>query len=231
MMLLVVLPVVAYIATYVLVAVLRHGAERLGVLDRPNDRSLHERPTPRGGGLAIVVVSLALIAIVGAASGHRPPASVRLITLASVVAGMGLLDDVRSISAGARLGVQFVVAAAAVFWGDGGGLFQHWQHLRPEVVAVLQVLAIMWIVGMINAYNFMDGIDGIAGIQAVIAAAAWAVMAYRADLPEVVAVALILMGAAAGFADNWAPARIFLGDVGERVPGIHLCGAAAMDAR
>ena len=210
-----VLAVVAFVATFAVVAVVRRVAERLGVIDVPNERSSHARPTARGGGLGMVVVSLALIGIAGIMRGGITADDALLMAAAAAIAAVGLADDMYSLSAVARLAVQCIIALVVVAWldvpaivtgnGDPGGL----------LVVLLQGAGVVWIVGIINAYNFMDGIDGLAGLHALIAATLWAVMAHIAGLSDALAVAAIVAGTAAGFLlHNWAPARIFMGDVG-----------------
>src|SRR5262245_23565798 len=144
----------AFACSFLLVALLRRGAERLGVIDVPNERSSHVRPTPRGGGLAIVIVSLAVIAMAGIVSGRLTPESSGLLAAAAVVAVIGLIDDLRSINALVRLLVQFVIAAGVVLWLEGTGAWRPWIEPGHSAAAALQAVLIVWIVGMINAYNF-----------------------------------------------------------------------------
>ena len=89
------------------------------------------------------------------------------------------------------------------------------------------LLAFLWLVGLTNAYNFMDGIDGIAASQAVVAGLTWAVAGYLAGAAWVAAVGLVIAAASLGFMrHNWAPARIFMGDVGSAFLGLSLATLA-----
>jgi Fuc2NAc and GlcNAc transferase len=187
------------------------------IVDLPNERSSHVRPTPRGGGLAIVAVVLGGTALYSAATGAW------LLTWpflagGALVAGISFVDDVRTASSGSRFIIQCLAALIAV-----GGLTT-WQVELLPFGAVLPaagiLLAFLWVVGLTNAYNFMDGIDGIAGTQAVVGGLAWAVIGLLIGSPVTTLIALLLAGAALGFLHyNWPPARIFMGDVGSAFLG------------
>lgn len=195
-------------------------AQAYGVMDIPNARSSHHRPTPRGGGLAIVLVGLAGVTAL-AVAGLPPPAhGVWILVGALVVASISIIDDVSTISAKLRLAVHVVAAAIAVAAIgpirdiDFGPLGSY--GLGGFGVPV----TIVWIVGMTNAFNFMDGIDGIAGMTAAVALT---VLAAGLMLSAQIFAALVagsLAAAAAGFLMwNWHPARIFMGDVGSAFLG------------
>jgi len=203
-------------ATYGLI----HWAGRLGVIDQPNARSSHQRPTPRGGGVAIIAVGLFAVAVL-VSLGILPPAgSGWVLAAAIVVAAVSAVDDVSSISP--RLRLLFHVAAAAVAVGAVGPapVVELGFLGRYDFGPAGWVLAVIWIVGMTNAFNFMDGIDGIAGITAAIALGILACgFAATGDF-FLAFVAAALAAAAVGFLFwNWQPARIFMGDVGSAFLG------------
>lgn len=176
-----------------------------GIVDVPNERSSHDRPTPRGGGVAVVAV-VTLIAAVGFAA-DRPARSLWAALLAGglIVATVGFVDDVRHLSPPLRLVAHLaaaVLAIALVAAPHAGGL----------LVLVVAAGAVVWLV---NLYNFMDGIDGIAGVEGVTVGAGMGVLLSAAGDTSLAAAAFAVAGAAAGFLRwNWPPARIFLGDVG-----------------
>jgi UDP-N-acetylmuramyl pentapeptide phosphotransferase/UDP-N-acetylglucosamine-1-phosphate transferase len=195
-------------------------ARMLGALDRPNDRSSHTKVTPRGGGMAIVVVTV-LAAL--AAAMLYPAAATRLAAIvipAVTIAAVSWIDDVRTLKNRVRFSVHLAAAAAAtaalgpvhtVDLGSFGSL---------DLGHAAWPLTILWIVGLTNAFNFMDGIDGIAGITAAAAGAGLAAAAWLLGGPAIAAVALAFAGAALGFlSQNWPPARIFMGDVGSAFCG------------
>ena len=209
--------VASCLGTWVLVAVLRRRA----VLDRPNERSSHIAPTPRGGGIAVIGVSVAAwVALVVAGIA---PANTVVAALAAV--GLGVVswfDDLRGLSPGLRLLAQFVAVAAGI-WAlpPQGAIFQGW--LPPGLDAAAGVIVWVWFV---NLFNFMDGIDGIDGSEAAAIGIGIVVVAGVSggiDL-GLVAPATAIAAAALGFLVwNWAPARIFIGDVGS-VPLGYLLG-------
>ena len=198
-------------------------AERLGVVDRPNARSSHTRVTPRGGGAAIVAVTVLASCVAGlldAPAGFRLAAAV---VPAVAVATVSWIDDVRSLRNRVRFGVHLLAAAAATaLLGPIRELeLGHWGRL--DLGPLSWPLTILWITGLTNAFNFMDGIDGIAGLTATAAGLGLAVAARSCGCPSLAAACLAFAGAAVGFLTrNWPPARIFMGDVGSAFCGFLL---------
>jgi Fuc2NAc and GlcNAc transferase len=186
-------------------------AVRHQVLDRPNDRSSHVAPTPRGGGVGIVILTFAVLAW-----GCYQPATGALVPIvAASLAAVALIswwDDLRHVPAKLRLGLHVAVGIglALTLPSERLGLEGAWHALAIVVVT-------FWIVGHINCYNFMDGIDGIAGAQSAVVGFAWMTAgAWHQDYMTA-ALGATLGGASLGFLRyNWSPARIFLGDVGFR---------------
>jgi Fuc2NAc and GlcNAc transferase len=138
---------------------------------------------------------------------------------AAAMALVGWLDDRRGMSAAVRLCVQMASAIWAVTWLGGFpdlSLGTSAFHLGAWGSA-LAVLALVW---LSNLYNFMDGIDGIAGGQAVVAGAAVALILWGAGAPGLAIAGAVIAASACGFLGwNWAPARIFMGDVGSGTLG------------
>lgn len=203
---------------------LRHYLDRWQAIDIPNERSSHTRPTTRGGGLVIAAVTLvgALLGIANGPANHWA-APLVFVGSAALVALVSWIDDLRSLSSRVRFaahsGAALLVMAA----------FGWWQVVNLPLIGEVQqgwlgaVATFVWIVGLTNAYNFMDGIDGIAGTQAVIAGLAWAIFSitYGAWLGALLAI--LIAATSLGFlGHNWAPARIFMGDVGSAFLGYSL---------
>jgi UDP-N-acetylmuramyl pentapeptide phosphotransferase/UDP-N-acetylglucosamine-1-phosphate transferase len=185
-------------------------------MDIPNERSSHAHPVPRGGGLAIVAVSLSglwLFAINW--EQETPGLGLFAYTAGAIlVAGVSWLDDLRSLSPVVRL-VSHCLGASLAVWGMYS---QEWSLLYPNWWILL--LALLWVVWLTNAYNFMDGIDGIAGGQAVVAGVGWALLGWWNGLPFINILGLLLAASSLGFlCHNWPPARIFMGDVGSAFLG------------
>lgn len=219
------LGVVAFIASLGLTGVARRYALSRGLLDRPNERSLHSVPTPRGGGLAIVLVVLTGI-VVMAFRGTLPIATaVSLAGGGALVAGVGFLDDRRGMPAHVRFGIHLLAAAWAVWW-LGGMTELTIGTSRALVGWAGTLLALATIVWATNLYNFMDGIDGLAAGEAVTVGLAAALLLGHSGSPLAV-LALLTAGASAGFLVwNWPPARIFMGDVGSGFLGFIFAGLA-----
>ena len=165
-------------------------------LDQPNERSLHERPVPRTGGIA-------LAAGVGAALVFGAGELWLQMTLALALAVVSFIDDVALLPVLARLAAHFAAAAALA-----------WYVLSPmhPLELALLVLVVVW---MTNLYNFMDGADGLAGGMALSGFSAYALAAHLAGQGELAMVCAAIAAAALGFlVFNFHPARLFLGDVG-----------------
>jgi len=183
---------------------------RRAILDHPNDRSSHDRPTPRGGGIALLPV-IVLAWLLGE-DARVQPETVVVLACAVALAALSWVDDLRSLPPWLRLLVQIAGAAVAMPWlTEQGPVFQ---GLLPVWLdAALAGLIWVWFV---NLFNFMDGIDGIAGVEA--ASIGLGLVCIVALAPAATAdpwPALSLAAAVLGFLWwNWHPARIFLGDVG-----------------
>jgi Fuc2NAc and GlcNAc transferase len=193
---------------------------RRAPMDRPTDRSLHEVPTPRGGGLGLVVAVLVVTALAWGLGEVGRGLAVALLGGGSLVAAVGWWDDHQGLSARVRFVAHLAAAAWAVAWMGGMPTLS----LGSQVVvlgpvgAVLATIALVW---GINLYNFMDGIDGLAGLEAVCVGVGAALLLWPTGGPAAATLPLTLAAAAAGFlAWNWAPARIFMGDVGSGFLGL-----------
>jgi UDP-N-acetylmuramyl pentapeptide phosphotransferase/UDP-N-acetylglucosamine-1-phosphate transferase len=203
---------VSCVGTRLLITILRRRA----VLDRPNERSSHVVPTPRGGGIAVigasVVAWLTLCAV-----GLMPPSGVVVALGAAGLALVSWLDDLRGLSPGVRLLAQFAAVVVGIWALPSGAIFQGWLPLGLDRIAA----ALLW-VWFVNLFNFMDGIDGIDGSEA--AAIGIGIALVVGGSLDLTAPAAAIAAAALGFLVwNWAPARIFLGDVGS-VPLGYLLG-------
>ena len=207
---------ISCVATRVLIGMLQRGA----VLDLPNARSSHVLPTPRGGGIA-VIGTIVLAWLVLWAQGIVPMASAVIALAAAALAVVSWIDDLRGLSPGVRLLVQFAAVAAGMLVLPDGRLFQGW--LPPSLDVIAGALIWVWFV---NLFNFMDGIDGIDGAEAAAIGLGIVLVASVGGAIDLglAAPAVAVAAASLGFLVwNWAPARIFLGDVGS-VPLGYLLG-------
>ncbi len=218
--------VAAYLIAVVATSAVRRYAINIKLLDVPNARSSHAVPTPRGGGIAIVLASLfACLSVFVLAPDQALP--VTPLFAAALVALVGFVDDHAELPPIWRLLIQGFASALVVL--SLGGLpalpvFGMQWDLGPAGY----VLAWLFLVWLLNLFNFMDGIDGIAGVQTVTVC----VMAAICHLivgaaPAVTWAAWGLAAAAAGFLYwNWPPAKIFMGDAGSGFIGFFIATLA-----
>lgn len=195
----------SFVIAFLVVRVLLSRFARFA-LDEPNARSLHDRPVPRTGGIA-VLAGAALSLAFGGTALWLP------LALALVLAAISFVDDLYRLPTLARL-LAHLAAASVLLW----------YTLSPMYMVELVVLAltVAWIT---NLYNFMDGSDGLAGGMSVIGFGAYALAAQLGGDAPLAAVCVAIAAASAGFlVHNFHPARIFLGDIGS-IPLGFLAGA------
>jgi UDP-N-acetylmuramyl pentapeptide phosphotransferase/UDP-N-acetylglucosamine-1-phosphate transferase len=223
---------VAVAASAGLVAAVRSGAHRRRLLDHPNDRSLHVRPTPRGGGIGIALpVSLAMVSA-GLLWPETRTAATCLAGVGLLMAAVGLIDDVRGLPAVGRL-VAHVCAAGLVVAGIGAWPTLVWPGLLHVDLGWAAVpFTIVLVAGFTNAYNFMDGADGIAGTQGIVAGVGWCGAGLAIDDPLLAVAGAAVAASSLGFLFfNWPPASIFMGDVGSSFLGFSLAALAVHAAQ
>ena len=237
----------AAVGVFFLCYPVRSALVRSGIIDRPNQRSSHSRPTARGGGIAIMLVLL----VVSGASGLRqsqPAVLVTLLGAAALLAVVSFVDDLRSLPARLRLGCHGLAAVAAlvVLRANSLRLVEDSDRFPWPAVALVWLLCFLWIVGYTNAFNFMDGIDGLAGGQALVTglgmaligsvvrgqrsvvSGQWSVASDQWSVP----LSFIIAGAALGFLPhNFPKARMFMGDVGSAPLGFLLAALVLWIAR
>jgi len=213
----------AFVIGYALTAWIRGFALRKGIVDILNPRSSHVVATPRGGGLAFVIVFLVAALIFVFLFPASRDLWIALLGGGALVSIVGWIDDRRKLSSWLRLFFYGLAIVWAVFWI--GGL--------PQIQIGISVLrlgllgyGVAWFVTFtfVNLYNFMDGIDGLAaGEGLVVSAVAGAILAIAGDW-ELAVACWVLAAALAGFLRwNWPPAKIFMGDVGSNFLGFVFC--------
>ncbi len=209
---------------------LRRYALSRSLMDIPNARSSHSVPTPRGGGVAIVLAYLAVLPLVGYQGWLSWPLVVGLMGTGALVAVIGFLDDHGHIAARWRLLAHFVAAAWLLAWLPAlprlallGTSF--------DLGLIGYALAAVMLVWLLNLYNFMDGIDGIASVEAITVCVGGALLYALVGIPMLATAPLLLGAAVAGFLVwNFPPAKIFMGDAGSGFLGVVLGGLALQAA-
>ena len=200
---------------------LRYWALKRKVLALPKPHSAHRVPTPVGGGLALLIPFVAVSSYawwVGLMAGSTYLALYGAI----LVALAGLLDDLRELPVLVRLTLQFLAAGWTLFWLDEVAPINlmGWQLNQPWILTMLALFALVW---LLNLYNFMDGTDGLAATELVFVTLAVLLLSLNADASLEVLMAATLMSSGVGFLVwNWAPAKVFMGDVGSGFCGFML---------
>lgn len=192
-------------------------ALRRQILDHPDERKSHTAPVPYLGGVAIVVAFSLAVGV--SAAIYRPTSGlgdlVLVLCVGSLLALMGLVDDIRGLSAGLRLAIE--VGAGVAVWGVGSGVRLPGPHITDLLITVL------WVVGITNAFNLLDNMDGLSAGVAAVAAGSFFVVAVVNHQHLVAALALTVVGCAVGFLrHNFHPARIYMGDAGSLFLGFLL---------
>jgi UDP-N-acetylmuramyl pentapeptide phosphotransferase/UDP-N-acetylglucosamine-1-phosphate transferase len=182
-----------------------HYAYRFGLLDIPNNRSSHELPTPRGGGIGILAALIVSALYLRFPTFFWLPAA--LLSLAS------FFDDRMGLSPRTRLILQFAASLAV--------LFPHFFTFHPSTLYLLLPIACLFVAGTANFYNFMDGINGIAAITGIVGFAlvgTFAGLTAQAESSRLLAFSF--SAACLGFLPmNMPRARVFMGDVGSVLLG------------
>ena len=202
------------IASFGLTYWIRNFALRKKIVDIPNERSLHSIPTPKGGGLAIVISWYVGITILFFFNAIEPNLYYALMS-GFILMIVSLVDDLMSLKPGIRLLVHFGTSILAFYFLQG---------LRPFIIPELGLeslymfypIVIIGMVWFINLFNFMDGVDGFASLEAVLVSLV--IFIFSGNI-----INLLFIICIAGFLYwNWPRAKIFLGDVGSTQLGFIL---------
>ncbi len=231
---------VAAVVTWLLVPATIRLANRFGAVVAPDERRVHRWPTPTlggaamlGGFLASVLASAWVLPGYGAVFKH-PREIIGIVVAAVVIYGVGFIDDVREVSAPAK--VAGMVLAGSVLSIAGVSLvffripFAGFLVLTPDLSALITVL---WVIGMANVVNLVDGLDGLA--TGIVGIAALAFFIYTQQLADndlvrstnpAPLVAVAVFGVCLGFLPhNFHPARTFMGDGGALLLGLLMAAA------
>jgi UDP-GlcNAc:undecaprenyl-phosphate GlcNAc-1-phosphate transferase len=233
--------VVAAAGTFALMFPIRRIALRAGFVAAPDERRIHARVTPYGGGVAMFLAFLVAILVAsqlpqlqGVFEGSSEPLG--LVLGAAVILVVGVIDDFRDMSAPAKMAGQVLAAMVLVFLGvtmfwvkvPFAGIFV----LSPDMTPLITAL---WVIVITNAVNLIDGLDGLAAGVVAIASGALAIYGLRLEYLGVLPpdnlgplIAVIAFGVCIGFLPhNLHPARAFMGDGGALFLGL-LMAAATM---
>jgi UDP-GlcNAc:undecaprenyl-phosphate GlcNAc-1-phosphate transferase len=218
---------VAAAIAWLLVPFTERLAWRIGAVDYPNERSLHDRPTPKLSGAAILVGVLVSGALFLPGDGE----SRAILGGAAVIALVGVVDDVFDLSAPVKLVGQVGAALIPVLGGVRVDAFTLPFVGGFELDWLAYPLTVIGIVAVVNVINFTDGVDGLAAGVCAIAAAALAIIALSLDRNAAGVLAALTAGGALGFLRHgFPPASSFMGDTGSNLLGYLLAAAAVQGA-
>ena len=196
-------------------------ARRWQILDTPNERSSHQRPTPHGGGAPLLLAFNVGLVFTASWYGAWNAALVTLAVAAFCLMVLGVIDDLRGLSVRLRFtiyGLLCVLVAVILLQPVSAG---------GALLVLLAALAMLW---SLNLYNFMDGIDGIAATQCILACCGVALLTWGTGGDASYALFCLLLAAShCGFLVwNLPPARLFMGDAGSVPTGFLMAGLALL---
>ena len=205
---------IIFVVSFFLTRLIYGYALKKRLIDEPNIRGSHNRPTPRAGGLSIAVLFLASIGVF-AITGKMPQAPfLALFVGGLMVAGIGFLDDHGHVLPRWRILVHFIAAAWALWWIGGLPQVQLGATIW-QAGWIGHLLALLFVVWLLNLFNFMDGIDGVAGVETITVSAGAALILLDDGNLNIPLWLGVLAAATAGFLIwNWPPAKLFMGDSG-----------------
>jgi UDP-GlcNAc:undecaprenyl-phosphate GlcNAc-1-phosphate transferase len=231
----------AAVATFVFTFPLRQLAVRRGHEATPDARRVHQRPTPTSGGIAMLGgfgAAMALAAFFGLGGLHAIVAGssevLGVVLAAAAITAFGFIDDVREMSAPAKIAGQIVSAMILYFLG----VTMFWVKIPFGSFVLLgssfvPLVTAIWVIGLANAVNLIDGLDGLAA--GIVAIASGALCVYSVHLQSLGAlpsssigplVAAATCGICIGFLPhNFHPAKVFMGDAGSMLLGLLMASA------
>jgi UDP-GlcNAc:undecaprenyl-phosphate/decaprenyl-phosphate GlcNAc-1-phosphate transferase len=227
--------VVAAVCTWLGTFVVRMLAIRFSIIVLPDERRVHEKPTPTLGGAAMFLGLLTAMAVASQLPGFRPvfqgsSEPMGVVLAAAVIFAVGMVDDLRDMSAPAKMSGQVLSGTVLYLFGIGM-LFFRVPFVGTTLVLSSQwapVLTVLWVIGMANAVNFVDGLDGLAAGIVGIAGLGFFLYSHKLFTLGLLTpdnsgalVAVIVVGLCVGFLPhNFHPAKIFMGDAGAMLLGL-----------
>jgi UDP-GlcNAc:undecaprenyl-phosphate/decaprenyl-phosphate GlcNAc-1-phosphate transferase len=217
--------ILSFFAAYFITPFCRFIARRFNILDKPDGRKIHDKPTPLLGGLAIYLAFLLSLML----NNIFLPGMKILLIGGSLIFLMGLWDDIRPLPALFKFIIQVIISSLVILFGDIQLTFFYSQSWAPLINIPLTIL---WMVGLTNAMNFFDGIDGLATSMSIIIASFLGIIAFNTNQPALGWFSVALVGSCIGFMPHnfsfGKSARLFLGDAGSTFLGFLLAGLAVL---
>jgi UDP-GlcNAc:undecaprenyl-phosphate GlcNAc-1-phosphate transferase len=215
---------IAFLGTLVLTPLAKRISHKYGLMDKPNDRKVHQGSVPRGGGLAIYAGFILAVLVIG----HANREIIGYLISSLVIVTLGVVDDKFGLRAVPKFIVQSLAALIAIYFGIIINMDAFLVgHLAGYAFLSLP-LTFLWIVGITNAINIIDGLDGLAAGVSTIAAFAIAAVAFLSGENTVGLLALAIGFSALGFLPHNFGSRIFMGDSGSLFLGFSLATLSIM---
>lgn len=194
-------------------------AQNTRLMDKPNERSMHIKPTVRGGGIVFVGLSLFALAMFCFVTKTYSIELIISFICIFLLASISFLDDLYHLTAKIRFIVQFIIAAIiSLFLCPDSLDFVVFTFANSYLIVIFVFFAVIW---AINHFNFMDGLDGYCASQAVFLFAAYALLFGEFNAPLYQSYCCILIACVSGFLIfNLPPAKLFMGDVGSTFLGL-----------
>lgn len=219
--------VIAVAVAYFATPHVKELAIKAGAMDTPNERKVHREPIPRMGGLAIYFGVVAAV-FISMKINHE---ILGILVGGSIMLAVGIIDDIKQLSAKIKLAGQILAAMALIAFGvriewltNPFGSMIYLDYLSIPVT-------ILWIVAVTNTVNLIDGLDGLAAGVSSIASITILFVALQQNLWMVALLTAAIAGSALGFLfHNFNPAKIFMGDTGSLFLGYMLAAVSIMGA-
>ena len=221
------LPLIAFVLSFLGVYFLKKSALRLKIVAIPNERSLHNKVTPRGGGIIIAIVFLAFLLVFYITRQIMVAEFLVLFGGGLIMAVTGFLDDILELKASIRFIIQFFAVGWGLYWIGGIPSTVFFERL-PVLYAIANAVAVVALVWFINSFNFIDGIDGLATSGATFFSLSIGGYFLWQGIEPYGSLLIVLAACSLAFlCFNWPPAKMFLGDAGSNFFG-YLFGAMVL---
>jgi Fuc2NAc and GlcNAc transferase len=212
-------PVIAFALSLLGIYFLKKYAPQLKLVAIPNERSLHRKVTPQGGGAIIALIFLAFILFLRLSDSIKNAEFIALFGGGLIMSVTGFLDDILEIKAGVRFLIQFLVVGWGLYWL--GGIPHHpFLDAVSGLYTLANAVAAVALVWFINSFNFMDGIDGLATSGAIFfSISVGGYFLWKGIEPYGFLLIVLAASSLAFLLFNWPPAKMFLGDAGSNFFG------------
>ena len=207
-------PLIAFLVSFLGIYLLKKYALQLNLVAIPNERSLHNKVIPRGGGVIIAIIFLSFNLVFYVSSQMKTAEFLALFGGGLIISVTGFLDDILELKASIRFLIQFLAVGWGLYWVGGIPSIAFFEGLSGLYV-IANGIAVVVLVWFINAFNFMDGIDGMATSGATFFSLSVGGYFLWQGIEPYGSLLIILAACSLAFLYfNWPPAKMFLGDSG-----------------